>query len=359
MALNAVDFILSTYPWMRDFLGVVTDLVQNQGVTDPDTILAHIRKSPEYARMFPAIRRPDGTLRMQEGAYLQTLDAYRRVLQQHGFDPRAYSTLQLSQFIDNEIDPNELNDRLTLYDEIKRSGREIREAFYVYAGMRLSDDDLYSYVVDPDARSKFDQEYQRRTAAGNLDYETFITRATEAGLDRVVTTLESLQQDGVPVSAALGTVRDVNPEFARVMADVLYTGTQGQGPLGSLSELMHAFELAMIGSAASANGLRLPDPARVEAIRQAGVTRARALEGYSLFSRTRELFSGEVQRLNGGRGRFTQSDFEQAVFLQTADAAQLLEKAQAREASFGRAEGAARFDLRGGRLAQPGLTGRF
>ena len=113
----------------------------------------------------------------------------------------------------------------------------------------------------------------------------------------------------------------------RQLADLLYQGSTGEVALGTLGDLTNTFQLALIGGAASSQGLGLPDAARISAFRDAGVNRARAIEGYSLYARDRNALKGQVARLNQGN-RFGQADFENAVFLQSAEAQSLLERAQ-------------------------------
>ena len=161
----------------------------------------------------------------------------------------------------------------------------IRDAFYVYAGVRMSDDDLYNYVVNPEFRSSMDNEYNQRAAAANLDYTTWITRATELGLSKVTDRLQSLQREGVVTGDAISKVRNLSPEFARQMADALFHGgNPAGGDYLGLDELMNAFQYALIGGAAVAQGLSMPTLERVKAFRQAGIDQQKAMQGYSQFT---------------------------------------------------------------------------
>ena len=359
MANNAIENVLVAFPWMRELniTPLLTEMIQaNPNVSD-EAILSEIRRSPEHAMMFPSLFRPNGTLRMTEATYQARLDDYKAVHAQFGGDPNQFGAFEMAQLLENEVGVDEFRSRRTLYNEVQRAGRDIRDAFYVYAGLRLSNDDLYEYIVDGDVRSRFDQDYNRRVTASPVDYDTFITRATEAGLERVVEGLEDLQAGGIEVGSSLMAMRNIDPAFARQMADVLYQGTEGT-PLGSLVELENTFQAAMIGAAASQQGLVMPERERIEAFRSAGVDRARALEGYSMFARQGEALRGQIQRLNQGQ-QFTQELFEEAVFLQSATAEELLGKAQAREQAFGRAQGSAALQMRGAQLQQAGLSGMF
>jgi len=356
---NALTDAISRYPFLQQmgFADLITSLAQ-QGVTDPATVYAEVRKTPNYAMMFPGIIRPDGTLRMDEQAYLRRQDEYRQVLQSFGRDPARYGPNELSAFFDANIDPNELKDRFTLYENVNHAGSSVKAAFHVYAGMNMSQDDLYRYLTNPLARNKFNAEYEHRTSVNPIDYQTFITRATEVGLDSVVSALQSLQANGTPVDAALSVVRNLDPAFARQLADILYT-TPGDIQLGSLQQLQSAFQVALIGGAASQVGLVIPDRARVDQIRAAGITRVQALEKYGTYAVNQFTLQGAVQRLNRGIGSFTQSDFEKAVFLHDTPSAQLMQQAQAVDAASGAKQGQASFGRTKTGIAQAGLGPAF
>lgn len=357
--MNALELVRSTFPWF-DQLGIQPGQLQGwlaDGL-NADAILDQVRQSPQYAERFPGIRRPDGTLRASESEYLATNDAYRQVMRQFG-DPsyRYDAPSDFAGFWNDEVDPNELRDRFEIYDTLKRAD-DVRDAFYVYAGLNVSTDDLYRAVINPDVDGRrLVSQYNERVSSGQLTYDTFIQRATERSLQRVVTRLEDLQRQGVAVDEALNAVRNVDPQFARQMTDLLvHGGNPGGSDQLSLTALTRSFEYAMIGSAASAQGLSLPTGARLEEMRLAGVSRSQALEGYGEFARDQNRLSAMVNRLRGANVGFDQQDFEKAVFLNSAEESQLLDQAQRREQAYGRQSGSASLGVQNGRLVQQGLV---
>jgi hypothetical protein len=224
--------------------------------------------------------------------------------------------------------------------------------------MQLSDDDLYRAAVDPAYGRTVTEEFNTRTTQSPLDYQTFITRATEVGLQNVASRLSELQSAGTLTADAVRAIRAVSPDFARQMMDVLYGqgavfDTELSSPL-SLVELLQSFEFAAIGSAARNAGLELPTRERLQEIRAAGVERARAIEGYQTFGRNAAQFNAAVQR---ARGRtFTQTDFESASFLGDASAATAFEAGLASEEAAGQRAGAFRFgENPTGRITQRGF----
>lgn len=350
--------LLELFPWLSQ-VGITLPQLQ-QWVIDyagnAEAIVAESRKSEGWKVRFAGNRRPDGTLRMSEANYIAREGDYRVLLRQYARPDYEYNDpSDFTAFFEQELDPNEVKDRFETYEAVRRGSQDIKDTFYVYAGMRLSDDDLYSAMVNPTDRQKLADEYNARVAKSPLDYATWITRATEAGLERVTATLAELQQNGVVTGDAITRLTQTDPTFARTIADALYHGgSPGEGPFLSLTELMHSFQYALIGGAATAVGLNAPSKERVEALRQAGITRARALEGYASFANNKNLLEGMVQRARLAN-QFSQEDFEKAVFLQSGTEADLLARAQGFEKSLGQSGGSAGLALNGQQLAQRGL----
>ena len=355
---NALEAMYAAHPWLRN-LGIGPQLLS--WVIDGyegDALIGLVRQTSSWQTMFPAIRRADGTLRSTEADYLRTQDQYRRLVfnytNQTLTDPADFKGI-----FERDVSPNELEERLQTWDTVQRDGGDLRAAFYVYAGMRLSDEDLYRYIVDPQARVDFDQQFTTRAAQQTLTYETWITRATEVGIQSVVDTLLDLRNRGIATDDAIRRVQDLDPNFARQMADVLYHGGQPGGDdfLG-LNELTRAFEFALIGSAATNQGFALPSEARISAIRQAGVDRNRALEEYGRFAANQQLIAGMVRRAGGQR--FGQDEWERAMFLHTGPETELLRRAQAQEEALGKGVGSFDFSIsQQGRVTQRGLRAAY
>lgn len=351
---TAVEYLRSAYGWI-DQLGIADQLLawvrENPDLArQPDVLVGKIRQTEQYKSMFANIRRPDGTLRMTEGQYLSTLDAYGKVLTAYGMSE--YTRDQLAGFIGSEVDAKELEERLGIWQQVQRAD-DVKAAFYVYAGMRVGDEDLYQAIVDPSYQRALADEYNQRATMTTLDYDTWITRATEVGLSQLAQRLTQLEESGADSSEALAQLRSMDPEVAKQFMTVLHLGTQPDGKPLALSELQYAFENALLGSAAAAQGLGLPSTDRIEAIRSAGVTRAAALQQYGTYAKDRNLLQGMAAR--AGQEAFGQSDFEAAVFLRQGDAVRRLEQMTGQEEALGKATQGASFTTRNGRIGQAGL----
>lgn len=345
------------FPWM-DEIGLDPQFIHEVAAeaSGPDEILVRLRQSPQYQARFPGLYRNDGTVRMNEAQYLAREQDYRQLLRQYGFDPTEYETpSSMVGFFSAEMDPNELGQRLETYRQVERSSQTQKDAFYVYAGLDVSTDDLYEAAVDPASRQRLADEYNRRIASGAFDYETWITRATEVGLRRVADTLTSMSSRGAVTSAAVQSVLSTAPDFARQIMDAIYTGGDPGAPSAQLDleSLLSSFEYAAVGAAADRAGLELPSRERLAEIRAAGLTRQQQIDAYTEFGQNRGVLSGSSQR--AGFGGLTTTEFEDAAFFGDAEADRELRSSVAVERAAGADSGEFRFGERDGRLVQRGL----
>ncbi|MEM9605896.1 MAG: hypothetical protein AAGA99_00650 [Actinomycetota bacterium] len=342
----------ATFSWVSE-IGIdvrqIRDWIVTDGITNVASLVEKIRGTTQYKQRFPEIRRPDGTMRSDEGTYLRDEDSIRTVLRRFGDSQYDYQDpADVAGFIRDGIDASELEQRFTRFNELERSSQGVKDAFYIYTGREISTEDLYEIIIDPDAQQRLATEFN--TQANSVDYQTWISRATEVGLRRVVTELESLQRSGATTAEVVQGVQRLDPEFARQITGAL----ANSGPL-QWDELVSAFEIAMIGGAASEQGFEIPDADRVERFRQAGVDRARALQAYGELGASGDLFNAAAQR--AGLGGFSQQDFEDARLLFDGTAQARLENALGQEAAKGFETGSALLGRNeSGRIVNEGLA---
>lgn len=345
------------FPWL-DQIGLTPEFFQSlvADAASADDVIVKLRQQPQYKARFLGLWRDDGSIRMTEAQYLQQEDNYRQVLRQYGYGDAYTNASSLVGFFQGDVDPNELKDRLETYRNIKNSGQSLKDAFYVYAGINLTDDDLYQAVVDPAAGQRLVDNYNSRVAASTFDYTTWITRATERGLQRVSETLGQLQASGALTGQAVQSILRTDPDFARTIMDALYTGggaVSGAQPL-ALAELLSSFEYAAIGAAARNAGLDLPTKERIVQIRQAGIDRAQATNAYTQFGTQSSAIDDAVRRVTGTG--FNQTQFEDASFLGDAAQQGRLQAGVAREQAAGQGSGQFRMDMNAqGRFVQQGF----
>jgi hypothetical protein len=337
------------FPWF-DQIGLSPEWFQELAATSstPEEVVLRLRQEPIYRRRFPGLWREDGSLRMSEAEYLQSEQNKRQLLRQYGFNEADYDTpAKLAGFFEAEVDDNELADRLDTYSRLRDGSQAVRDAFYVYAGLDISVDDLFEATVNKDFEAQLSGAYRERLAAG-FDYETFITRATERAGARVAE-LVSRQDNTL-------TIQNIpsDPAVSRQILDVLYSTGNTGGQTLSLQELLASYEEAVIGAAAAGAGLGMPTKDRVAQIRAAGIERARATQAYLEFGRRAGSLSAAGQRT--GLGAIDRTRFENAAFFGDASATRALETAAAAETAAGVTGGSFRFgENRSGELFQRGL----
>lgn len=351
MSTGIADTIAS-YPWVAQ-LGL-EELI-SESIVNGDSleqIIQTVRASEPYRRRFPAM---DFSKFDSERQYLERVEQYRTVLKQSGFyDPSTDDPQDYIGFIEGGISPDKLRERVSTYRRLEEGSQEMRDQFYVYAGMDVSVDDLFEAVVNPSFGQALVEEYEAVVQGSSLDYETFITRATERNLENVATLLEGMVDQGLTTREAVSRVRGIDPTFAReIMGVIANTGDMTL----NYDELSAAFQYALIGSAASEQGLQAPDREMVVRLQQAGVDRARARSAYGQFARSEGAIQGMVQRATQGEVEtFDQTDFEEAALLGQSDKVDLLQRAQGMEAAYARRGGFAT-QQEGRRFTQRGRTG--
>jgi hypothetical protein len=354
-APGLVDQLRSAFPWLSE-TGLSPEFFHELVATSAGAaeIYSKLRQTQQYKQRFQGITRADGTARMTEAQYIATEAAFRQTAAQFGEAARFLNRESLIGLFENEVDPNEFRDRLTVWKKVQEEGGAIKDAFFVYAGIEKSDEDLFEAVVDPAARQKLNDEYNSAVAAAPLDYDTWIGRATTLGMSKVSTQLEGLRKSGALTGQAVQTLLSTDPQFAKQMMDVLYHGGDPtSSETLSLQDLLSTFEYAALGAAARGAGLLMPDRTRVAELRAAGISRSQAAKGYQQYATNQGIYAGAAQRMGE---QFGQSDFEKAAFLGAGKEADVLQRAMAAEEAAGRDSGGFGFEQdNAGRLRQGGL----
>lgn len=347
------------FPWIAQ-MGISTAWLQGVAAEAQSSteIVQQIRNTPQYKQRFPGLTRQDGTLRMNEAQYIQQEASYRTLLKQFGYDVDThYNTPQaLVGFFQGDVAPDELEARLQVYRQVQQGGQRIKDDYYVYAGLNVTDDDLFEAMVDPGASQELSNAFNQSVAAKPLDYKTFIARATALGKSKVVKTLQALQKRGAVTAEAVQRIIATDPAFAQKIMDSIYHGGDPANKAGflSLHEMQDAFEFAVVGAAAQSAGLELPTKERLAAIRAAGVDSAKMIGSYTAYGQNQSLLDANVARARGHL--FGQTQFENAQFFGDAAAANDLLAGQNYNEAAGKRAGTFRVGEEHGRLVQSGLS---
>ncbi|MDQ3222950.1 MAG: hypothetical protein M3Q75_05675 [Gemmatimonadota bacterium] len=353
------DDLLTLNPVLRE-LNITPQWLQAALADSADTseLYSRIRQLPQYKQRFQGATRGDGTQRWTEAEHIAREDQIRGLLRKYGVDVnKEYATpASLIGFHESEQALDEIRDRLEVWDYVKTAGQTIRETFYVYAGLKIDNDDVYEAVVDGAREQALFNDYNTNRAAMSFDYPGWITRATQTANQRVATELQRLQTTGALTGQAVQRILSVDPGFGRQIMDVLYLGGEQGGVAGTLDlqTLLSAYESAAIGAAARESGLELPTKERLGEIRAAGVQREAAIKTYREYGRDQNRLSAAVMRARGVG--FGQKEFEDAEFLGNATQSRNLSSGIGYMEAAGKTQGSFRFREDAGRITQMGFT---
>jgi len=114
-----------------------------------DIAIAEVRKSPEYAQVFPKNIRDDGTVRLSEQDYAAVKESYGLTIEDYGLNPEYFQDT-FSTLIEKGVAPNEFRARV----EAARSGivenvPAVKEYYRTNFGMDLNDNQIFASIIDP------------------------------------------------------------------------------------------------------------------------------------------------------------------------------------------------------------------
>lgn len=125
------------YPWLPPQLIdlFVGEYTRTGG--EVQLALELVRSSPQYEQYFPGIKRADGSLRMDEQQYAQTIDRYRKSLTARGirWDLPGMGE-RFSELIEGEVSTDEFEFRVqTLENEVMFKGPAVMAMFAQHRGI--------------------------------------------------------------------------------------------------------------------------------------------------------------------------------------------------------------------------------
>lgn len=175
--------------WGLDSLGDWAWTQIQQGNTEMLPTL--IRNTAEYKARFKGLeaRRAAGLNVMSESQYIQLENDYRTIMSSYGLPKGVFDTQDyLANFIAGDLSPNELNDRLRIYqDAMYNAPGEVRQNLSRLYG--ATEGGLLAYYIDQEkALPVLEAQYKASSAAAAAQ------RAGFASFDR--TTAERLAQLG-------------------------------------------------------------------------------------------------------------------------------------------------------------------
>jgi len=347
--------ITSSFPWLGTMPSLVGSIVTwaEQGKTAAE-IYGLMVQTTEYRARFPSIRDSTGMKRMDESAYIQREQQYRTVMIRYGDAAYRYDDpSDFAAFMENGMEPTELESRFQMWDALDQYGSDVKAAFYIYAGVNLSTDDLYRTMVDPKFKQDLQQQYTVRTALSSPDYDTWLDRTTEMVLADVAKQLDQYASSGVAPSSAVAELAQMSRETAKTWVAAMYESDAKKEAL-SFSELSQAFNYAMIGGAAMQYGIDAPPAEKIGEWVGKGVDRAKAATAFGTIATQGAFINSMASRagMDVDNLNLTEALLEGV----NAQQAALIDMANKAAKASATATGAARFDQsRSGSLQQGGM----
>jgi hypothetical protein len=135
-------------PWLPETL-IQTYANSFAETQNADIAIAEVRKSPEYAQVFPKNIRDDGTVRLSEQDYAAVKESFGLTLEDYGLNPEYFQDT-FADLIEVGVAPNEFRARV----EAARSGivenvPAVKEYYRTNFGMDLNDNQIFASIIDP------------------------------------------------------------------------------------------------------------------------------------------------------------------------------------------------------------------
>lgn len=182
-AAAALIQLMSTYG-LQSLAGQIITMVK-QGFSS-DTMSLMLEKTPEYQKRFAAnaVRLKKGLPVLSPAEYIQTERSYRAVLSNSGMPKGFYDTqTDFQKFLENDLSPTELNDRVKLWQTEALKDTEGLAAIRKITGLGASD--YAAYLMDPTRATplltKTAQAVSFAAAAGRHGFDITKDLATRYG----------------------------------------------------------------------------------------------------------------------------------------------------------------------------------
>lgn len=139
----------SMFPWLDRRL--VREFADAWSETDStDLAWSQVRQGATYRKLYSAILRDDGTLRMSELEYASVKDGYRQRLASYGLNPNLFEG-KFDDLVSGDVSPQEFEGRLQAgWENVSSRSQATRQWYADNYGRDLSDAALFASYIDPD-----------------------------------------------------------------------------------------------------------------------------------------------------------------------------------------------------------------
>lgn len=215
------------YPWMTD--NMLNILIDGEGgyveTGKMNVALASMRASEEYAKAFPGIAREDGTLRMTESEYYETVDVMKDTLRDYNLNPEVFQN-DIVSAIGGDVSAKEFAERLQFgYSQVVNNIPQVKEVYFREYGLDLSDEALFAMFVSPDIA---DSVLQNQILVSSI-----IAEAETAGASITKQGAMSFAQAGITQTQArevFGQAVSIAPGLSDMTTTAIARGIAGLDP---------------------------------------------------------------------------------------------------------------------------------
>lgn len=216
------------YPWMTD--GLLNILLDGEGgyveTGKMNVALANMRASEEYAKTFPGIaREEDGSLRMTESEYYETVDVMKDTLRDYNLNPEVFQN-DIVSAISGDVSAKEFAERLQFgYSQVVNNIPQVKEVYFREYGLDLSDEALFAMFVSPDIA---DSVLQNQILVSSI-----IAEAETAGASITKEAAMSFAQAGISQTQArevFGQAVSIAPGLSDMTTTAIARGIAGLDP---------------------------------------------------------------------------------------------------------------------------------
>jgi len=215
------------YPWMTD--GLLNILLDGEGgyveTGKMNVALASMRASEEYAKTFPGIAREDGSLRMTESQYYETIDVMKDTLRDYNLNPEVFQN-DIVSAISGDVSAKEFAERLNFgYSQVVNNIPQVKEVYFREYGLDLSDEALFAMFISPDIA---DSVLQNQILVSSI-----IAEAETAGASITKQAATSFAQAGITQAQArevFGQAVSIAPGLSDMTTTAIARGIAGLDP---------------------------------------------------------------------------------------------------------------------------------
>jgi hypothetical protein len=215
------------YPWMTD--GLLNILLDGEGgyveTGKMNVALASMRASEEYAKTFPGIAREDGSLRMTESQYYETVDVMKDTLRDYNLNPEVFQN-DIVSAIGGDVSAKEFAERLNFgYSQVVNNIPQVKEVYFREYGLDLSDEALFAMFISPDIA---DSVLQNQILVSSI-----IAEAETAGASITKQDATSFAQAGITQAQArevFGQAVSIAPGLSDMTTTAIARGIAGLDP---------------------------------------------------------------------------------------------------------------------------------